>query len=214
MNKKAIITAVIVTLVLVVPIALIFITANSARPHEANAELNALNEALDYSRYRYDLPSECNADDFLNVSRTGKTEDKRYAGFAAGWRLLTDTEDLDALEAGIAEIQAQWLSAQERNGIGIANHPIVRQAGSTTAASYDDDFFAAHDLLLVDLCAEGAIKMYFYPENLTVEDGTISLDVCWDRDNAWTGSSAGQYCLITVPKGCTAAEINLLHDRG
>ena len=87
-------------------------------------------------------------------------------------------------------------------------------ARKTAYPAFDEAFFAESDLLLVDFCAEGAITLYFYPENLKIDGATVSLDVRWDRDNAWTGGCAGQYCLITIPKGCTTAEVNITRDSG
>ena len=49
-------------------------------------------------------------------------------------------------------------------------------------------------------------------QNLAVSGDTASLDLRWDSDSSCVGSSAGQYCLIPVPKDCTAAELNLIYD--
>ena len=201
MNKKAIITAVIVTLVLVLPIALIFITANSARPHTADKSLKKLNPELDYSVYYYSIPLGSDAEPFRNLSGTGCEEESGLSRFASGWNILQNTDDLAALDAAI-----QTASANKNH----AN--VIQETDGTTDAVYDADFFAENALLLVDLCAENSVTMYFYPQNLKIDGNTVSLNVRWDRDNATTASCAGQYCLIPVPKDCTAADLNLIYD--
>ena len=199
MNKKALITASIVVLVLLVPIFIIALIGWGARPHTTNKDLKKLNSKLDYSVYYYDIGLGDDAEPFWNLSRTGAEEKGGASRFAAGWEILRSTDDLAALEATIQDYDAS------------AEFPAILESGGTTSAVYDADFFAEHDLLLVDLCAEGSVKMYYYPEDLEVSGDTVSLHVRWDRANTTTADCAGQYCLITIPKGCTATDITLTH---
>ena len=198
MNKKAIITACIVTLILVVPIFIIGLIGWAKHPHSADESLKELNPELDYSVYYYSISLGSEADPFRNLSGTGAEEKAGASRFAAGWKILQNTDDLAALDAAIEAAQAKEDHAK-----------VIKETSGTTDAVYDADFFAEHDLLLVDLCAEGSVTMYFYPKKLNIDGDTVSLKVRWDRDNATTAGCAGQYCLITIPKGCTYVDISL-----
>lgn len=59
-----------------------------------------------------------------------------------------------------------------------------------------------------------ANSAYSCPEGSDVNNDTVSLHVRWDRANSTTADCAGQYCLITIPKGCTATDITLTHNPG
>lgn len=211
-NRKALIIKVVFLVFLVsVFVAIWLVSASRASEelvydgipaHFSNEELLELNEALDYSVYYYDIGLGDDAEPFWNLSRTGAEEKGGASRFAAGWKILRSTDDLAALEATIQDYDAS------------AEFPAVLESSGTTSAVYDADFFAAHELLLVDLCAEGSVDMYYYPEDLKVSGDTVSLHVRWDRANSTTADCAGQYCLITIPKGCTATDITLTHDPG
>ena len=198
MNKKAVITACIVSLILIVPILYIALIGWGRRPHPADESLKELNPELDYSVYYYSIPFEGESEPFRNLSGTGVEEKAGFSRFVAGWKILQNTDDLAALDAAIEAAQAKEPHAK-----------VIQETNGTTDAVYDADFFAEHDLLLVDLCAEGAVTMYYYPEDLKINGSTASLTVRWDRDNATTADCTGQYCLITIPKGCTNIDISL-----
>ena len=206
---KSILTAVIITLVLLIPIGIVFTVGfsaspHSASPHEVNRDLTAMNPALEYTRHYYDLPLSDSSEHFWNLSRTN-TPEGTAPQFAAGWKLLTSTDDMAAFEA-------DYEAARDRAAqSGIT--AILRGLTSVTEEAYDGAFFAEHDLLLVDLCKEGAVRLYFYPEKLKINGETVSLEVRYDHDNAYTADSAGQYVLIPIPKGCTMAEVKLIRDR-
>lgn len=198
MSKKAIAITCIVTLILIVPVFIIILTGWGARPHTADKSLKKLNPELDYSVYYYNIPLGSDAEPFRNLSGTGCEEESGLSRFASGWNILQNTDDLAALDAAI-----QTASANKNH----AN--VIQETDGTTDAVYDADFFAENALLLVDLCAENSVTMYFYPQNLKIDGNTVSLNVRWDRDNATTAGCAGQYCLITIPKGCTNVDISL-----
>ena len=212
MNKKSLIVTIVFLVFLVsVFVAIWLVSAShiSEEPiydgfptHYANEELLELNEALDYSVHYYSIELRDDTEPFWNLSRTGEQKTASTLRFAAGWEILQSTDDLAALEATIQDYDAN------------AEFPAARESGGTTSAAYDADFFAEHDLLLVDLCAEGSVDMYYYPEDLKVSGDTVSLHVRWDRANSTTADCAGQYCLITIPKGCTTTDITLTHDPG
>ena len=202
---KSILTAVIITLVLLIPIGIIFTIGFFASPHEVNRDLTAMNPALDYTRHYYDLPLSGSSEHFWNLSRTN-TPEGTAPQFAAGWKILTSSDDMAAFEA-------DYEAARDRAAQHDKNSSILRGLTSVTEEAYDDAFFAEHDLLLVDLCMEGSVNLYFYPEKLKINGETVSLKVRYDHDNAYTADSAGQYVLIPIPKGCTTAEVKLIRDR-
>ena len=198
MDKKAVITACIVSLILIFPILYIALIAWGSRWHPADESLKELNPELDYSVYYYSIPFEGESEPFRNLSGTGVEEEAGDFRFAAGWKILQNTDDLAVLDAAIEAAQAKEPHAK-----------VIQETNGTTDAVYDADFFAEHDLLLVDLCAEGSITMYFYPKKLKIDGDTVSLKVRWDRDITSAASCTGQYCLITIPKGCTNIDISL-----
>ena len=212
MNKKSLIVTIVFLVFLVsVFVAIWLVSASHASEelvyagipaHFSNEELLELNEALDYSVYYYDIGLGDDAEPFWNLSRTGAEKKGGALRFAAGWEILRSTDDLAALEATIQDYDAT------------AEFPAILESSGTTSAVYDAAFFAEHNLLLVDLCAEGSVDMYYYPEDLKVSGDTVSLHVRWDRANSTTADCAGQYCLITIPKGCTTTDITLTHDPG
>ena len=76
---KSILTAVIITLVLLIPIGIVFTVGfsaspHSASPHEVNRDLTAMNPALEYTRHYYDLPLSDSSEHFWNLSRTNTPE--------------------------------------------------------------------------------------------------------------------------------------------
>ena len=207
MNKKSIVSAVVVLLVLLAFAAVLvfhFYKSNREEAHQANAALAVRNPELDYQMRRYDIPVECQEEAFRNLSRTN-APDKAQPHFATGWKILTGTDDMAAFQASYEAVRELYLQSERSYDRDGSDCQILSGTEGVLDPAFDEAFFAENDLLLVDFCAEGAITLYFYPENLKIDGATVSLDVRWDRDNAWTGGCAGQYCLITIPKGCTTA---------
>lgn len=174
--------------------------------HEVNPALEKLNYDLDYTTVYYDYPGELSGDrageEFRNLSGTQMLDDEQTE-LAVGWRILSDETELCAFEKTAADVEESAVEPAYR---------LISMTRRTASAEYNEEFFRENNLLLVDLCAESHAVARFYPENLAVSGDTASLDLRWGSDSSCVGSSAGQYCLISVPKGCTAAELNLIYD--
>lgn len=174
--------------------------------HEINPALEKLNYDLDYTTVYYDYPGELSGDrageEFRNLSGTQVLDDEQTE-LAVGWRILSDETELRAFEQTAADVEESAVEPAYR---------LISMTRRTASVEYNEEFFRENNLLLVDLCAESHAVARFYPENLAVSGDTASLDLRWDSDSSCVGSSAGQYCLIPVPKDCTAAELNLIYD--
>lgn len=174
--------------------------------HEVNPALEKLNYDLDYTTVCYDYPGELSGaragEEFRNLSGTQVLDDEQ-AELAVGWRILSDETELRAFEQTAADVEESAAEPAYR---------LISMTRRTASVEYNEEFFRENNLLLVDLCAESHAVARFYPENLAVSGDTASLDLRWDSDSSCVGSSAGQYCLIPVPKDCTAAELNLIYD--
>lgn len=173
---------------------------------EVNPALEKLNYDLDYTTVYYDYPGELSGaragEEFRNLSGTQVLDDEQ-AELAVGWRILSDETELRAFEQTAADVEESAAEPAYR---------LISMTRRTASVEYNEEFFRENNLLLVDLCAESHAVARFYPENLAVSGDTASLDLRWDSDSSCVGSSAGQYCLIPVPKDCTAAELNLIYD--
>ena len=209
---KSILTAVIITLVLLIPIGIIFTIGFFASPHSANPDLKALNRDLEYTVYYYYSPRGRQAEGFQNLSRTDTVTDANVF-LSKGWAILHNVDVLAELDATVADTLAEYVKNGKRNGVDTSGYTVIDAQDGTVDAVYDDAFFAEHDLLLVDMCAEGSVNTYFYPKRLRINGDTVSLTVKYDHDNATTAGSGGQYVLITIPKGCTTANISYSRDR-
>ncbi len=174
--------------------------------HEVNSALEKLNYDLDYTTVYYDYPGELSGDrageEFRNLSGTQVLDDEQTE-LAVGWRILSDETELRAFEQTAADVEESAVEPAYR---------LISMTRRTASVEYNEEFFRENNLLLVDLCAESHAVARFYPENLAVSGDTASLDLRWDSDSSCVGSSAGQYCLIPVPKDCTAADLNLIYD--
>ena len=174
--------------------------------HEVNSALEKLNYDLDYTTVYYDYPGELSGaragEEFRNLSGTQMLDDEQTE-LAVGWRILSDETELRAFEQTAADVEESAVEPAYR---------LISMTRRTASVEYNEEFFRENNLLLVDLCAESHAVARFYPENLAVSGDTASLDLRWDSDSSCVGSSAGQYCLIPVPKDCTAAELNLIYD--
>lgn len=174
--------------------------------HEVNSALEKLNYDLDYTTVYYDYPGELSGaragEEFRNLSGTQMLDDEQTE-LAVGWRILSDETELRAFEQTAADVEESAVEPAYR---------LISMTRRTASVEYNEEFFRENNLLLVDLCAESHAVARFYPENLAVSGDTASLDLRWDSDSSCVGSSAGQYCLIPVPKDCTAADLNLIYD--
>lgn len=181
--------------------------------HSVNPELKRLNHDLDYAAYDYAYPNELYSDDFHNLTgtQTSATED---ADLAIGWRILSDMEDWEALAQTVDDFETACFEERQRYRSDAEKTDILAAPRRTAAVEYDEAFFQTNSLLLIDLCARSTFDAYFYPENLEVASDTVRIDVRWDSSSAIAGTSAGQFCLIVIPTGCTNAELNLIHDPG
>ena len=181
--------------------------------HSVNPELKRLNHDLDYAAYDYTYPNELYSDDFHNLTGT-QSSIPEDADFAIGWRILSGMEDLEAFEQTVDDFETACLEERQRYRSDAEKTDILAAPRRTAAVEYDEAFFQTNRLLLIDLCARSTFDAYFYPENLEVNGDTVRLDIRWDSSSAIAGTSAGQFCLIVIPTGCTNAELNLIHDPG
>ena len=185
--------------------------------NNSNPELERLNFELDYTTSYYDYPNELYKDEteeaFHNLTNT-RVSDSEWTDLAIGWQIISGEEEYAAFEKTIRDVEAAELEYIHQYGPDDDDFELISITRKTASVEYNEEFFQTNSLLLVDLCAKGAATARFYPENLEVVGDTVSLDVRWDRDNAWVGSSSGQFCLVVIPKGCTTAELNIIHDPG
>ena len=189
-------------------------------PEESNSELERLNFDLDYTTAYYSYPNSL-YDDFYaveafhNLTNT-QVDNNQQEGLAVGWKILSGTEELAAFEQTIQEVEAAYSEQlrQERPNADDSKFELVSMTRKTASVEYTEEFFQENSLLLIDLCAWCSPRARFYPENLKIDGDTASIDIRWDCINALTGGSSGQYCLIIIPKGCTAAALNIIRDTG
>lgn len=77
----------------------------------------------------------------------------------------------------------------------------------TRELTFDDAFFEENALLLIDISHNPGAWLYARPENLTEENGKVSLTVEWDTDGSWVANSCGVLLAIPVSLNCVDADI-------
>ena len=184
--------------------------------YSVDPELEKLNYDLEYTTAYYDYPNELyddsdSSETFHNLTNT-QIDSYQLEELAIGWKILASKEELAAFEQTIEDVEAAALESIQQYSPSVTSYKLVTFIQRTAVIEYDEAFFQEHALLLIDLCKYCSGCARFYPENLTVNGDSLSIDLRWDCDNAWEGSSSGQYCLIVIPAGCTNAELNIRQD--
>lgn len=222
-KKKPFLIACIVSVFLLIPVIVIVATFYPFRqadnPKPPNAELEALNYEVDYTVYHYDLGEEYLKDaGFPNLTQSDNTiTGNDY--LSAGWQIIKSTDELAAFKALVGETldacfvppgHFSLFSGSVQNN----DRAYLREFGKTVDIEWNDDFFANRRLLIVDLCSHCSPDLLAKPESLEMSGSTIRLDVRYDNSTGWVGSSAGAVLLISVPKECEYADVNIVHDCG
>ena len=180
--------------------------------YPVDSSLKKLNYDLDYTTayYGFTLDAGSPSAETRNLSGT-KVDNYRIDGGVIGCQILASMDDLAAFEQTIEEVTAASLEWKKQDGqrVDEDNYGLLGMTRKTANVEYNEEFFQNNALLLIDLCVRGANVVRFYPENLALNGDIVSIDVRWDRDNAWLAGCSGQFCLIVIPSGCTTVEMNL-----
>lgn len=169
--------------------------------HQTNWLLDKLNPELEYAAYSYALDAQNSIQDgqFSNLTGTSCKDEWPFLS-AYGWRILTSAAELAEYDT--------ILNSTETNAASV----IVDRTG-TTEASFDETFFEANRLLLVDLCELNTEQLLAYPLKPEVEDNTAKIQVRFDSADS-IGTTSGRLLLIVIPAECSNAVVTLIPGVG
>ncbi len=155
-----------------------------------NTEKYRVNEEIPCEQYDYDKSG---GDWDVNLTGIGE---KRKLGLNTycylGVQILDDYETYNKIRSDAVANQPQRFKK-------------TQNAFSPVGVTEED--FKQYDFLMVDFLKYGAIALYPRLENLTVEDGKVSVDLLYDAFISSTADNSSVLYFIPIPKGCTEAEV-------
>lgn len=170
----------------------------------------AENESLSYVKWEYDNWHDDNENrdndaywqDLNNLSSTAE-EEGDIGTILEGHQLLNDYGEYSAFLELLIEKKNKCL-----NLVGVYYEPT--ELVNTCEGSFDETFFETYNLLIVDYCAAGSVRLQTRLGKMTTKDNTatVTLEVEWVP--ATTASCPGHIYFIPIPKECVNADVNYI----
>ena len=167
----------------------------NAKPPET--ENYSFNEEIPCEEYRYEQATFGQLDDLTNI--TGIGQQIPQTSQSLGVQIITDYESY-------ATILAKAFGTVDSNSESWVNY-FHKMHSAFRGTKITEETFEEYDLLMVDFYFLGAIELYPRLENLTIEDGKVSVDLLYDSFSSSTADNKSVLYFIPIPKGCTEAEV-------
>lgn len=151
-----------------------------------------------YVRIDYDLTDEYRVDDTYGLVRNITGTSGAYGGDVAGATVIRNS-DTFARTIKVLEWQLQ-----RENGLAVMWEETYR----TAELEFDRDFFYEYDVLVLDICVQGALQVTAYPVITAMENEKIAVDFYYGARISTTASNFGTAYFIAIPKGYTDVDIN------
>lgn len=198
----------------------------SACNAENDTDIGTSNLELRYATYDYNLSTEFDGNSPPNMQNFTRTSNLLIASekadsvkqYAAGWTVLKSAEDWQnvlSLEQGWKDLRHQYLSeyiSEEQYDNWYGDTPLLVEGEKTEAFVFDDSFFENNNLLLIDLCYGGALRIDLMPEALSVTGKHVDFEISFGGRISSTADNYGAITLIPVPKEYTVDCVHLRCD--
>lgn len=152
---------------------------------------------------------------FRNITETGACPNLT-GGVAAGWMVLSNSYDLSAVQAAVDQWDTALIAAYARhNGIAETDarskfyYTLFSDDINDAVLVYDKEFFITQNLLMIDICCEGAIWIDLKVSDPQVVEDRYDVDLYYGKGISSTADNAGVICLIPIPKECNFATVNI-----
>ena len=167
--------------------------------------------------YRYDFIAEGEPANISLYNVTSTAAHKTHGSPACGYAIVTDIMELEDFAAACEQNLREnyddiYLFPGEEEDPYQSPFP-YRYLGNTQETNFNEAFFASQDLLIVDLCGYGFLKMWSRPEEIQIEDGIARVQIRYGGRGSTTASNAGNLLLIPLPKGCSRAEVTVVLEK-
>ena len=156
-----------------------------------NTEDYKINAQIPCEQYNYNNPL---CSDAINLTEIGSKEDNFHY---LGVQILSNYETYET-------ILTKALARRHDEDTPLISEK-VQSAFSDREITEAD--FEQYDFLMVDFMRYWAIRLYPRLEDLTIEDGTVYINLMYDAFISSTADNAGVLYFIPIPKGCTEAEV-------